>query len=46
LYKDEGTQMVLPMAQTTVFFKCDEMEHEVTMSKRSRMSITGWLKSK
>lgn len=44
LYKDEGTQMVLPMAQTTVFFKCDEMEHEVTMSKRSRMSITGWLK--
>lgn len=46
LYKDEGTQMVIPMAQTTVFFKCDEMEHEVTMSKRSRMSITGWLKSK
>lgn len=44
LYKDEGTQMVLPMAQTTVFFKCDEMEHEVTMSKRPRMSITGWLK--
>ncbi|HLO53762.1 MAG TPA: 2OG-Fe(II) oxygenase [Saprospiraceae bacterium] len=44
LYKDEGTQMVMPMAQTTVFFKCDEMEHEVTMSKRSRMSITGWLK--
>lgn len=44
LYKDEGTQMVLPIAQTTVFFKCDEMEHEVTMSKRSRMSITGWLK--
>lgn len=46
LYKDEGTQMVIPMAQTTVFFKCDEMEHEVTKSKRSRMSITGWLKSK
>lgn len=44
LYKDEGTQMILPIAQTTVFFKCDEMEHEVTMSKRSRMSITGWLK--
>ena len=44
LYKEDGLQTVLPMAQTAVFFKCDEMEHEVTMSKRPRMSITGWLK--
>lgn len=44
LYKDDGVQTVLPIAQTTVFFKCDEMEHEVTLSKKPRMSITGWLK--
>ncbi len=44
LYKDDGVQAVLPFNQTTVFFKCDEMEHEVTMSRKPRMSITGWLK--
>jgi len=44
LYKEDGVQSVMPIAQTTVFFKCDEMEHEVTLSKKTRMSITGWLK--
>jgi SM-20-related protein len=44
LYQDEGVQKILPQAQTTVFFKSNEMEHEVTKANRNRMSITGWLK--
>lgn len=45
LYRDEAVQAVLPMAQTAIFFKSDEMEHEVTKATRPRMSISGWLKS-
>ena len=44
LYQDEYIQKILPRSQTAVFFKSDEMEHEVTTANRSRMSITGWLK--
>ena len=44
VYQDETSQKVLPHSQTAVFFKSDEMEHEVTEANRSRMSITGWLK--
>ena len=44
LYQEEGVQKILPQAQTTVFFKSNEMEHEVTKANRNRMSITGWLK--
>ena len=44
VYQNEETQTIQPHAQTAVFFKSDEMEHEVTRANRSRMSITGWLK--
>lgn len=44
VYQDEGPQNILPKSQTAVFFKSDEMEHEVTIANRPRMSITGWLK--
>lgn len=44
VYKNESIQNILPQSQTAVFFKSDEMEHEVTKANRSRMSITGWLK--
>jgi SM-20-related protein len=44
VYRDETVQRILPHSQTAVFFKSDEMEHEVTKANRSRMSITGWLK--
>jgi len=44
VYQEEVVQKISPQSQTAVFFKSDEMEHEVTVSKRSRMSITGWLK--
>lgn len=46
LYRDNGTvDSILPTAQRSVFFKSDEMEHEVAIATRARMSITGWLKS-
>lgn len=44
VYQDDFAQKILPRSQTAVFFKSDEMEHEVTKANRSRMSITGWLK--
>jgi SM-20-related protein len=44
VYREEGVQKILPRSQTAVFFKSNEMEHEVTTSNRNRMSISGWLK--
>ena len=44
VYQNELVQAIQPHAQTAVFFKSDELEHEVTKAHRSRMSITGWLK--
>lgn len=44
VYPDEHARKIEPCAQTAVFFKSDEMEHEVLTANRSRMSITGWLK--
>ncbi|MEJ7586916.1 MAG: 2OG-Fe(II) oxygenase [Ferruginibacter sp.] len=44
VYHNEEVKKILPQAQTAVFFKSDEMEHEVSMANRQRMSITGWLK--
>jgi len=44
VYQDDTVQNILPHSQTAVFFKSDEMEHEVTKANRSRMSISGWLK--
>ncbi len=44
VYREEGIQKILPRAQTAVFFKSDEMEHEVKKATRPRMSISGWLK--
>ena len=44
VYQNETVQKILPRSQTAVFFKSDEMEHEVTRANRSRMSISGWLK--
>jgi SM-20-related protein len=44
LYQNEAVQKIQPEAQTAVFFKSDEMEHEVVLCHRSRLSITGWLK--
>lgn len=44
VYQNETAQTIQPQSQTSVFFKSDEMEHEVIKANRSRMSVTGWLK--
>lgn len=44
IYQGEEMQQVMPQSQTAVFFKSDEMEHEVLKANRQRMSVTGWLK--
>ena len=44
VYQNDVVQKILPQSQTAVFFKSDEMEHEVVLAHRNRMSITGWLK--
>ena len=44
IYQNEAAQSIEPTARKAVFFKSDEMEHEVLLAHRPRMSITGWLK--
>lgn len=38
-------QSISPMQGKTVFFKSDELPHEVLVTQERRMSVTGWLKS-
>jgi len=45
LYHGGEVQKIQPQSKTAVFFKSNEMEHEVVLCNRSRMSISGWLKS-
>ncbi len=45
LYTDEGEVTILPQGNRVVFFRADEIEHEVKPALRDRMSITGWLKA-
>lgn len=40
----KAAQNILPEGGKTVFFKSDELEHEVAVATRDRMSVTGWLK--
>ena len=44
VYQHGEVQKILPHRRTAVFFKSDEMEHEVQLANRARLSITGWLK--
>lgn len=44
IYQDDTVQKISPDSGKAVFFKSDEMEHEVTVASRARMSVTGWLK--
>lgn len=45
VYHSKHTQTVSPMNGKCVFFKSDELEHEVLLSNTTRLSITGWLKT-
>ena len=44
VYQNGEAQTISPNAQKAVFFKSDEMAHEVLLANKPRMSITGWLK--
>lgn len=45
IYHKNHSQVVSPMNGKCVFFKSSELEHEVLLSFKPRMSITGWLKT-
>ena len=44
IHHAESMQQIAPENGTTVFFKSSELMHEVLLTNKPRMSITGWLK--
>lgn len=44
IQKDSNEQSISPTLGKTVFFKSNELYHEVMPTQKRRMSITGWLK--
>jgi SM-20-related protein len=45
IYHNDHTQIISPTNGKCVFFKSSELEHEVLLNHKPRMSITGWLKT-
>ncbi len=45
IHQLNNNQKISPTQGKTVFFKSDELVHEVLVTQNARMSITGWLKS-
>ena len=45
VYRETSVQIISPENQKCVFFKSDELPHEVLVTNVKRMSITGWLKT-
>lgn len=45
IHQKNNNQTIAPMQGKTVFFKSNEIEHEVLLTNKRRMSITGWLKN-
>lgn len=45
VYKETEIQLISPDNQKCVFFKSNELPHEVLLTNVTRMSITGWLKT-
>jgi SM-20-related protein len=45
IYHPGGLQTIKPVNGTCVFFKSSELEHEVLLSNKPRLSITGWLRT-
>jgi len=44
IYQGSQWQDITPNAGKSVFFKSNELEHEVLVTQLPRMSVTGWLK--
>ncbi|WP_243408699.1 2OG-Fe(II) oxygenase [Flavobacterium sp. WLB] len=45
IHQNNSEQKISPIQGKTVFFKSNELVHEVLVTQNTRMSITGWLKS-
>ena len=45
IHQVNNNQKIAPTQGKTVFFKSDELVHEVLETQNTRMSITGWFKS-
>jgi SM-20-related protein len=45
IHHQHAQQHISPQNGKSVFFKSNELPHEVLVTNKSRMSITGWLKS-
>ena len=45
IHHEHGVQDISPLNGRSIFFKSNELAHEVLLTHKSRMSITGWLKS-
>lgn len=44
VYKGEKKELISPTNGKCVFFKSDELEHEVLPTQTDRLSVTGWFK--
>ena len=44
IHQLNNNQKISPTQGKTIFFKSDELVHEVLVTQNTRMSITGWLK--
>ena len=44
IYDEAKIQKVAPTNRKTVFFKSDELVHEVLETNKARLSVTGWLR--
>jgi SM-20-related protein len=44
IYQTNNNQTIAPTQGKTVFFRSNELEHEVLETNERRMSVTGWLK--
>lgn len=44
IYDEDKSQIISPTNRKTVFFKSNELEHEVLVTNKLRLSITGWLR--
>ena len=44
IFHEYGKQIVNPKNGSCVFFKSSDLEHEVLLCNKQRMSITGWFK--
>ena len=44
IYQTDANQTISPTQGKMVFFKSDQLEHEVLVTNARRMSVTGWLK--